>query len=438
MDELAPIALMSFNRPQYLQAVIASLKAQRPHGIHGREVHLFQDGAVNRYSRMRYAKDADIQASIELFLREIPDGTVHASEVNIGIAENFLRAERYIFEERELECAWFFEDDLVLSPAYFQMMTRLQTYARAVGNIAYFAAYGDHYLSPEQLQESKKSLRGLDHHWGFGVLRRPWLQMQPLLADFYGIVVGNDYSRRDHRAVYALYGAMDISPRGSSQDAAKAIACTRLGVWRCNTCLPFAKYIGQTGQHMTPELFAQLGFDSVTASEEEVTDIYFPPTPEIRELIREQKRLFRSIRETEFEGLVGSLPARELNPMRPNTREDVDALYFLLLRRNVESEAIYQAYVGACSVLVLVKAILEAAEFRALLDPTAEKFTFRNAVSRRACTRDDIERIFRLLVSRDPEPEILQRHEGCTAVDLLLQGVCRSKEFKKICDDFEP
>src|SRR5579875_1959877 len=121
----APVAVMSFNRPEFLRPVLLSLKAQRADGLEGREIHLFQDGARNRYSRMSYAREADIEASLACFREIFPDGTVHYSGDNVGIAENFGTAEEYFFLERGFDCAYFFEDDMVLSPAYLTMMQAL-------------------------------------------------------------------------------------------------------------------------------------------------------------------------------------------------------------------------------------------------------------------------------------------------------------------------
>ena len=53
----APIIIMSFNRPQFLGPDLGSLKGQRPDTLEGREIHLFQDGAVNRYSRLCDARE---------------------------------------------------------------------------------------------------------------------------------------------------------------------------------------------------------------------------------------------------------------------------------------------------------------------------------------------------------------------------------------------
>src|SRR5271165_512772 len=120
---------MSFNRPEFLEPVLASIVKQRFVNLDEHEMHLFQDGAVNRYSCVRYARDEDVECCVGLFKLYFPNGTVHRSPENIGVCENFLRAETYAFEQRGFECAWFFEDDLVLSPAYFRMMYTLQAFA---------------------------------------------------------------------------------------------------------------------------------------------------------------------------------------------------------------------------------------------------------------------------------------------------------------------
>ena len=224
-----PIAVISFNRPQFLGQVLTSLKAQRDERLAEREIHLFQDGAVNRYSRIRYASDTDIAASVDTFRNHFPNGAVHQSADNLGICENYRRAERYLFEERELEVGYFLEDDLVLSPVYIEMMDRLCRWAQMRPNVAYFAAYGDYYLEQAHIIARRRELVTLDHHWGFGLLRRHWRKMRGLLEPYYEIVAGNDYSRRDHRQIYALYTPYGLAPRASSQDAAKAFACDRLG-----------------------------------------------------------------------------------------------------------------------------------------------------------------------------------------------------------------
>lgn len=51
--QLGPVVVMAFNRPDYLRETLASIAAQPCVAEGRREVHLFQDGAVNFHSGIR-------------------------------------------------------------------------------------------------------------------------------------------------------------------------------------------------------------------------------------------------------------------------------------------------------------------------------------------------------------------------------------------------
>jgi hypothetical protein len=427
VSELTPIIIMSFNRPHFLEPTLQSLLDQRDDAIRDREVHLFQDGAVNRYSHIRYARDEDIDGSVSIFSKAFPKGVIHKSPDNIGIFESFRRAEAFCFRERGFNCAYFFEDDLILSPVYLEVMDELKDWAVAEENVAYFAAYGNYYADAQELRDHKHELMALDHHWAFGLLREPWKKLQPLLADYEAIVGGEDYSRRDHRRVFDLYKNSDIAPRASSQDAAKALACSRLGLWRANTYVPFARYIGTTGQHMTPEQFKELGFERTLMSKDKVRII--PPSgSRVQELIEEQAALFRSIRAEEYAGLVEALPNRYLNPLRLCSREDVRYGYELLLNRPPEDESVYQRLVDHHSVISFIRGVTGSEEFRGLsLDERS-----------RLATREDVLYAYRLTLHRDPENEaIFSSHVGITDARQLILSIWNSQSRNSLWKTLE-
>jgi hypothetical protein len=356
---------MAFNRPALLKPVLESLRAQQGAEIEKRQIHLFQDGAVNKYSRMRYAEDADIAASIAVFQEIFPSGIIHASQQNIGVCENFLRAEELLFTELNAECAYFFEDDMVLSPAYLAMMDRLQWYSRGARMVAYFAAYGDYYASPEEIAARRDQCITLDHHWGFGLFRHHWSRIRNQLADYYAIVLGTDYSRRDHHAIYDMYRNLGACPRGSSQDAAKAFFSAQLGLWRCRTVLPFARYTGKEGAHMSAEQFNALGFDRTIVATEPLLRLNFPSEDEMREAVAQQQQLFVDILHNEINTLTTGLE-RMLNPSRIATTADLEGLYSLLLHRMPEPDA-YTNRAGKYSVFDISQAIVRSPEYSLLL-----------------------------------------------------------------------
>jgi hypothetical protein len=427
----APIAIMSFNRPDFLAPVMQSLKEQRGDALAGREIHLFQDGACNRYSRMRYAQDADIEASIACFRQAFPEGVVHHPGDNIGIAENFAAAEEYFFVERGVECAYFFEDDMVLSPSYLAMMEILQGLCEKSGRVAYFAAYGDYYASRDEIAERRREVITLDHHWAFGLLRRHWLGIHEALADYRRLVFGQDYARRDHRAIYDYYEQFGAAPRGSSQDAAKAFACDRLGLWRCRTFAPFAKYIGTKGAHMTEAHYESLGFSKTVVIRDPVANLRFPGERELADFLREQHTLFLDIHRTELPELRQTLPARKYNPMRRCTAQDVLDGYRLFLLRDPESEAILLQHVGRRSVHEFVQGLTSSPEFEAIR--TGASPAKRPLDPARLCTRDDVVNGYRLMMHRDPDGEaVIARYQDKVSVLDFCKSMLASGEFSEI------
>ena len=253
-----PIIILSFNRPHYLGPTLESLRHQRP-GIDADRIHLFQDGAVNRYSGVRYADDTAIEACICLFREAFPRGHVHASVPNIGICENFLRAEQFAFVTLKAPVAYFFEDDLVLSPHYVSALDVLRR-ALCGRRIGYFNACGSFASGLAEQTARQHELIDMGHLWGFGLKRSHWRAMQDKLEPYYRLVAGRDYRDRPHDAIRAFYRTLGISQGPTSQDAAKAIASQALGSWQASTFACFAQYIGKQGTHFTKTAFELHGF----------------------------------------------------------------------------------------------------------------------------------------------------------------------------------
>ena len=252
-----PIVVLSFNRPHYLRPTLESLREQRP-GIDQGRVHLFQDGAVNLYSGQRYADDVSIEQSIEVFREFFPGGHVHASLANIGICENFLRAEQFVFKTLNAPVAYFFEDDMVLSPHYISALDMLRR-ALCGRRVGYFNACGAFASDLDEQTARHDQLIAMGHLWGFGLKRSHWLAMQLKLEPYYQLVVGRDYLGRSHDAIRAYFRTLGISHHATSQDAAKVLVTHALGSWQASTFPCLARYIGKEGLHFTADTFEKYG-----------------------------------------------------------------------------------------------------------------------------------------------------------------------------------
>jgi hypothetical protein len=256
-----PIVVMAFNRPDYLKEVLDSLLRQEGVDLAERNITLFQDGSYNEYSRAERANPADIAASVAVFRERFPTAKIEQSTANLGVALNFDRAERWVFEELAADAAIFLEDDMVLSPHYIRTIDRMLDMAMDDQRIGYVAAYGDWKFSIEKHRLAPGRVIPLWQNWAFGLTRHQWLKNQNFMEEYLPFVRGIDYRHRPHEKIFDLYSRYGMERAQSSQDRAKLIACALTGGVRINTFACLARYIGKVGLHSDEASYLGSGFE---------------------------------------------------------------------------------------------------------------------------------------------------------------------------------
>ena len=194
VDNKIPVIIISFNRPDYLELVLLSLKRQSlPLDLF--KIYLFQDGGIDRFSGKVVA---DTSKSIETFKYIFPTQTIIESDVNLGVALNYDRAEKFAFDVLKADYAFFFEDDLVLGFNYLKALMRMTEFALDEPRVGYVAAYGDHYASPKDQISNAKKVIMLDHKWGFALTKRQWLLQKEIIDGYIDIIKTSNYQSRNH------------------------------------------------------------------------------------------------------------------------------------------------------------------------------------------------------------------------------------------------
>ena len=256
-----PVAILSFNRPHYLEQVLLSVAAQP--GIRDREIAIFQDGAVNMFSHERKATEEEIAACLTLAKTILPHAILMPSPINLGVALNFDRAERFMLSRAgyNADAAVFLEDDLVLGPHYLYELDQMIGFALADKHIGYVTAYGIKSATEEQQRKFPHAVQPMGHNWAFGLTKQCWLAIRPRVKQYMDIVRDVDYRRRNVAEIEALHRSWGFHPGFSSQDTAKQYACLLSGIGRINTYACFGKYIGANGQHFTDGAFQSAGYD---------------------------------------------------------------------------------------------------------------------------------------------------------------------------------
>lgn len=291
---LGPVVVMSFNRPNYLRQTLDGLARQPSVADGRREVHLFQDGAVNFYSGERYATDEAIETSVATFREVFPNGTVHLAERNIGIALNFDRAERYVFLRRRFPSATFFEDDMVTSVHYLEVLQRFLDFAASPasgGRLGYVAAYGNHRARLEDQMRRRRDVVQMGHAWGYGVTRAHWLEVREVIDPYIKLVSDCDYRKRPKGRIGGLHKRLGLATRALSQDAMKAIATVHLGRTSLMSYICQAKYVGAEGVNFTPESFEKRGYGKEEIFPELQTEFAWPSIEQLGALVAQARAL---------------------------------------------------------------------------------------------------------------------------------------------------
>jgi Domain of unknown function (DUF4214) len=355
-----PIAVMSFNRPDLLTTVLKSLKNQTI-GIDESRVYLFQDGAQSRFTPAHVDESLQDEC-VRRFHQIFPNGCALRSPVNLGIALNFDRAERLFFEEFEAEVGLFFEDDLVLSQYYLEALHQLIDFALTEPLVGYVAAYGDHGASKEKQHASAMKVIPMTHNWGFALKRSQWARQREFVDGYLSIIRDGDYARRDDGRIAAYFAKFGFAGAGSSQDVAKTIACLVVGATRL-MCFPcFGHYIGQKGEHFTPEIYAKLGYDKTTLYNQRLAQFKVPTRTQLLTWIDVERQYYHQ----RFRGFPKASQPIDLS-IQVSVLEFIQGLYGSLLGRAGDENGL-EAWVNAIrvgySLSDIAEAFVKSQEFR--------------------------------------------------------------------------
>lgn len=275
MNNKTAVAILSFNRPYYFKQVLESIRSQTKFDDY--RYFLFQDGAVNKFSGIRYAEDKDIIECVELAKQYIPDIKIYDYSFNLGVYLNYYRAEKELFENLGYERIYFFEDDLVLNKNYFEILEYMMDNCNNTNVVVVNAiGYSPKIPLDEQIKNSKKVIINSGHFWGYGLYRDKWRLRQEYMKWYDEIMNSIDYRQRPSSIIREGYKKLGFKGEATSQDGAKEAAYLAAGLIRIGTFTVNARYIGETGLHSTSTIFKNIGWDDPNIYNGEFEGLEFP------------------------------------------------------------------------------------------------------------------------------------------------------------------
>lgn len=238
--------VLAFNRPQYLEKVLSSLRDQTI-SLDNNLTTFWIDGFQGSRDEHRWHRNRT-QVVSKLAKEYFPEARFVIRDKNHGIAMQYREAEAYSFS-LNTDVAFFFEEDLVLSRYYLEALIDLEEKTRSFPQIGRFAVHG--YIREAQDSLGAHQINEAGVTWGFGLRRRQYEALLPLMSQYYDLIAGDSYWKRNHEAIRKMMLSHGIYQQATSQDRIKSSFARKLGFLGISTRSQLGQYIGRTGEHKT-------------------------------------------------------------------------------------------------------------------------------------------------------------------------------------------
>ena len=267
-----PIGLLLFNRFEYAQKVLESLRAQTL-PIDPSMLHISIDGYSGSKAEIQGKPDST-HAIEELARALFPDATIRRAEKNLGIAEVYCVLEEAMLESHP-EAIWIglFEEDYVLGPDYLDITAQLCLAAHPVNDIVMVAATGE-TLDPED--RNVEGLFPIGHLWAYLVRTSHVRECHDDIQFFRQQSSGRSFWERDKIALARAMASRGVFPVGVINDHQRFGLMFRLNRLGITTGLSYGEYIGAEGEHMSHGSFARFEFTGPTSLPFDINTVDIP------------------------------------------------------------------------------------------------------------------------------------------------------------------
>lgn len=249
------IAIMSYNRPDYLREMLATLA---DNDLTGCDVHLWQDGPL---------PDNDpeaINTSMAAFEQtDLPNKVIHESAVNLCCAKH--RAQVMPYMAGQYERFICMDNDIILSP---YAMTHLRTLLDQYDDDEQIAGVSPGLrllCAPEEAMRYRDAVTDLltGHLWCEGYWAHKWARLWPWYEQYLSVLGEQDYRTivPEQENIKAWNRSISGDERfdGPSSDTALIRAIHLSGMTRLRLVVNRATGIGDWGLHCRPDILAELG-----------------------------------------------------------------------------------------------------------------------------------------------------------------------------------
>jgi hypothetical protein len=251
-------AIISFNRPQYLEQTLKSLEKQTDKLPV--KYHLFQDGAVNKFSHKLRSEPYLLKSCVNLFNNaKLEHKKTHIQEMNVGNGINQFQAVEYM--ANNYEYFLIVEDDVILGKDYLKLIRVMIDQFMKREEVFSVSLNFKRMCNKKFIEQNLNKAGYISLHWWAECWSsKKWQKVKPYFMQYYEYIKNIDYVNRPAKEIVKSFHKHGLMIPQSSQDAGKDYALHRAKMKRINTIVNRAYYIGEKGLHFSVNKYKQMGY----------------------------------------------------------------------------------------------------------------------------------------------------------------------------------
>lgn len=252
------VAIFVFDRPHYFRRLLASLEENTY--LHDTDFHFFRDGAVNKFSGRRIGRPASLRRNLEMARQaRLPNKHFHVREENVGVG--IQQFETYESMTQWYDVVLMLEDDIVVSPHYLRVMRVLFDSIVEMEDVFSASSSFVKLCAKDNVADHlDKMVRKRVQQWGEIFASSKWPCIRTPFLEYYDLIENVDFTARPHAKILELYDRHRFASGATSQDAARDMAISVVGMTRIRLVVNRALYIGAKGLYCTPAHYQKMGW----------------------------------------------------------------------------------------------------------------------------------------------------------------------------------
>ena len=251
-----PIGILLFNSPDYSEIVLRSFLSQDIN-VDPSRVVITVDGYINSKDEA-LGKNNQVDKVITIAKKYFPNSRIIHNDTNQGIAKQFQLLENELFNFPNSEWALFLEHDFELFPNYLRGINTIVNATNQFNEVVQVDCTGS---TNTPLSRGNNSVYPANDQWAFALKKSHFIERKIIVSEYVDSI-STSYYLRDLQKIKSTLKRHGVYPLYTSQDSVKRAIRNTMGKLAVTSGLHLGKYIGEEGEHSTPELFAKLGYQN--------------------------------------------------------------------------------------------------------------------------------------------------------------------------------